>query len=89
MDDRGTLASYLMSPPSKITNPEKTSQFKLLKDSSSNRVNDLLTHNSIPITLHDNLLKFRDSGKIFEKKRDTLKMVTNENYNVDLVSLTD
>ena len=42
MDDRGILASYLLSPLSKITNPENTSQFNLVKDPSSNRVTDLL-----------------------------------------------
>ena len=68
MNDRGILPSYLMSPPSKITYPENTSQFKLVKDSSSNRFNDLLIHNSIPITLHDNLLTFRNSNKDFELK---------------------
>ena len=52
MNDRGILASYLMSPLSKITNLENFSQFKLVKDSSSNRVNDLKIHNSIPITLY-------------------------------------
>ena len=31
-----------MSPLSKMINPENTSQFKLVKDSTSNRVNDLL-----------------------------------------------
>ena len=36
MNDRGKLATYLMSPLSKITNPENASQFKLLKDSNSN-----------------------------------------------------
>ena len=41
MNDRGILATYLMSPLSKITNPENTSQFKLVKDHNSNRVNDL------------------------------------------------
>ena len=41
MNDRGILATYLMSPLSKITNPENSSQFKLVKDSRSNRVNDL------------------------------------------------
>ena len=41
-NDRGKLASYLMFPLSKITNPEKTSQFKLVKHHNSNRVNDLL-----------------------------------------------
>ena len=36
-----------MSPLSKMTDPEKTSEFKLLEDHNSNRVNDLLIHNSI------------------------------------------
>ena len=43
----------------------------------------------MPITLHDNLITFRDSNKEFELKRDLLKMITNENYNVDLASLAD
>ena len=89
MNDRGILATYLISPLSKITNPENTTQFKLEKDSSSNRVNDLKIHNSIPITLHNNLLTFRDSGKVFELKGELLKMITNKNYNVDLASLSD
>ena len=50
-NDRGILACYLMSPLSKITNSENTSQIKLLKDSSSYRVNDSLLHISISITL--------------------------------------
>ena len=88
MNDRGILASYLMSPLSKITNPENTTQFKLVKDSSSNRVNDLLIHNT-PITLYNNLLTFRDTDKEFELKGDLLKMITNKNFNVDLASLAD
>ena len=78
-----------MSPLSKITDPENTSQSKLVKDSSSNTVNDLLLKNTIPITLHDNLLSFRDTGKVYESKGDLLKMITNKNYNVDLTSLAD
>ena len=42
MNDRGILASYLMSLLTKITNLEKTSQLNLVEDSSSKRVNDLL-----------------------------------------------
>ena len=41
MNDRGLLVSYLMSPLSKITNSENTTQFKVTKDANSNRVNDL------------------------------------------------
>ena len=89
MNDRGILATYLMSPLSKITNPENTTQFKLEKDPSSNRVNDLRIHNSIPITLHNNLLTFRDSGKVFELKGELLKMITNKNHNVNHASLSD
>ena len=76
MNDRGILASYLMSPLSKLTNPENSSQFKLVKDSRSNRVNDLKIHNSIPITLYGNMLTFRDTNKQFELKGDLLEMVT-------------
>ena len=78
-----------MSPLSKITNLENSSQCKLVKDSSSKRVTDLEIHNSKPITLHDNLLTFRDTNKVFELKRDLLEMITNKNYNVDLASLSD
>ena len=89
MNDRGILASYLMSPLSKITNPESASQFKLVKDSNSNRVNDLKINKTIPITLYDNMLTFRDTGKEFELTGDLLKMITNKNYNVDLASVPD
>ena len=78
-----------MSPLSKITNPENTTQFKLVKDSNSNRVNDLNIKNSIPITLYNNMKTFRDTGKEFELKGDPLKMITKKNYNVDLASLSD
>ena len=89
MNDRGIITSYLISPLAKIFNPENSTQFKLVKDSGCNRVNDLLIHNSIPITLYNNLLTFRDTGKEFELKGDLLKMITNNNYNVDHASLAD
>ena len=78
-----------MSPISKITNPEDSTQFKLVKDPNSNRVNDLLLKNKIPITSYGNILTFRDTGKEFELKGDLLKMIANENYNVNHVSLAD
>ena len=89
MNDRGILATYLMSSLSKITNLENTSQIKLVKDSSSNRVNDSKIHNSIPLTLYGNIIAFRDTGKEFELTCDLLKMITNKNFNVDLASLQD
>ena len=89
MNDRGILVSFLLSPLSIIPNPENTTQFKLVKDSSSKRVNDLLIHNSIPITLHDYLLTFRNTNKVSVLKGDLSKMITNKNYNVDLADLQD
>ena len=89
MNDRGILATYLMSPLSRITNPENASQFKLVKDPSSNRVNDLKINKTIPITLYGNMLTFRDTNKQFELKGDLLEMITNSKFNVDLASLSD
>ena len=89
MNDRGILATYLMSPLSRITNPDNASQFRLVKDSSSNRVNDLKINKTIPITLYGNMLTFRDTNKQFELKGDLLEMITNSEFNVDLASLSD
>ena len=35
------------------------------------------------------MLTFRDTGKIIELKGDLLNLITNNNYNVDLASLSD
>ena len=89
MNGRGKIASYLLSPLAKIFNPENSTQFKLINDSTSDRVNDVKINKSIPITLYNNILTFRDTGKEFELKGHLLKMITNKNYNVDLASLAD
>ena len=89
INDRGIIASYLLSPLSKLLNPENAIQFKLINDSTSDRFNDLKINNSIPITLYNNILTFRDTGKEFELKGNLLKMITNKNYNVDHASLSD
>ena len=89
MNDRGISASYLMSPLSKVANPEGTSQFELVKDPNSNRVNNLLMHGSISITLYNNMLTFHDTNKQLELKGDLLGMITNKNYDVDLANLAD
>ena len=89
VDDRSVIGSCLLSPLSKFTNPEITSRFKSVRDSNSKRVGDFLLHNIIPVNISDNLLKFRERGKIFEFKGDLLKMISSENYSVDLASLSD
>ena len=89
MNDSGIIASYLLSPSSKITNPEDTSQLKLIKDPNSNRVNDLLINKTITVTLYNNLLRLRDKDKEFEIQGSLSKMITNKNYNVDLANSQD
>ena len=89
MKDRSILASDLMSPLSKTTTPENTSQFKLVKDSSSNGANDLLIHNTISFTLYNNMLTFHNTVRAIKIKRDLFEMITNTNYNVDLAKLSD
>ena len=42
MKDRGILASYLLSPLPKITNPEQTSRIKRVESPDTNRVKYLL-----------------------------------------------
>ena len=49
----------------------------------------MLIHNTIPLTLCNNLLTFPDTGKTFELKRDLFKFITNKNNYVDLSSLSD
>ena len=70
MNAGGIIALYLLSPLSKVTNPEIFTQFKLVKDPSSNTVNDLLIKNTRPITLDNILLIFLDTGNVFEIKGD-------------------
>ena len=79
----------MFSPSSEITNPEKTSQIKVVKISTLIRVKDLLIHNTKPITFYYTLSTFRDISKIFELKGDLMKMTTNIDYNVDLASSSD
>ena len=62
-----------MSLLSKITNPDFKSQFTLVKNPSSNGVNDLLINNTITVTVCINFMIFRDTDKTFELQVDLLK----------------
>ena len=88
-NDRGIIATYLFSPPYEFTNPEHTSQYKLIKDPDSNRVNVLITIKTVPFTLYNNLFLFRDTHQMIDFQKDFLKMMTNKNFNVDLAKLWD
>ena len=84
LNDRCIIESFVLSPLSKTTKPEHTSQFKLVEDPDSNSVNDLLIKKTKANTLYKKLLTFRDSNKKFELRGDLLKMETIQNDNVDL-----
>ena len=79
VNDRGVLASSLLSLSSKITNPDHTGLLKLVKDPDSDRVNILLRNKKVPVTSYNNLFSFCDTNKLFELKRDLSEMATNEN----------
>ena len=85
-NDRGILATSLMSLLSEFINPQHTGHFKLLKDLLSNRVNDMLINKVIPVTPYDNFSTFLDTDKKFELQGGLLKMITNRNYKVDLAT---
>ena len=85
MIDWGTIASYLRSLLSKIIKLEHTSQSKLVRDPDSSSVSDVLINQTIPVTLYNNLLTFRDTAKTFELQGYRSKMMTNKNYSVDLL----
>ena len=63
MIERGILESYLIFLLSKITQPQHTSQFKLVEDPQSNRINNLLKNKAIAVTLCDKISPFRDTDE--------------------------
>ena len=89
MNDMGKIATYVLLPLSKITNSEHTFQLELVNDQDWNRVNDLLIKKTIPVTLYDNSLTFRDTDRNFELNGHLLKMITNRSYKTDLAESMD
>ena len=81
-NDRGTITPYLTSSIVTLFKPENTSQFKLIKDPKSIRINDFLINKSIPVTLYNNLLNYRVSKKPFKSDGDLLKTMANYKFDV-------
>ena len=63
MIDRSTLSQNLLSSLSKVFPTKNNSQFTLLKDAQTKRMNDLLINKTIPVIFHDNVLTLRDTNK--------------------------
>ena len=79
----------MLSPLSRILYREQTRQLKLIKDSPTNRVNDLSINKAIAVTLYDHLLIFLDTDKKFKLQGDFLDIITTKNYKVDHGNLSD
>ena len=80
-----TLASSLVN----LFKPENKSQYKLIKDQNSIRVNDFSINGGIPITKFSNMLTFRDSNKSFNLDGDLLETITNYDFNVSYFNPKD
>ena len=90
MNGSVVITSYLLSLLCNFSNPEHTSHFELVKDPLSKRLNDLLKKKTIPVTLFNSLLTFRDTDKKFELGRDLPKKKIKKKQNdIDLAKLTD
>ena len=83
MNDKGIIAPYLAFSLVNLFKPENKSQFKLIKDQNSIRMNDFLTNGGIPVSLYSNMSTFRDSNKSFKLDGDLLETMTNYDFNVN------
>ena len=83
MNDNGMISPYLASSLVNVFKPENKSQFRLIKDFSSTKINDFKLNKGIPVTLVSSLLIFRDSNKSFKLEGDVLEAITNYDFNVD------
>ena len=82
MNYKDMIAPYLASSLVILLKPENKSQFRLLKDLNSTKLNDFLINGGIPVTLFSNMLTFRDSKKSFRIDWDLLETMTNYDFNV-------
>ena len=77
------IVPYLAPSLVNLFKPENKSQYKLIKDRNSIRVNDFLINGGIPVSLYSNKLTFRDSNKSFKLDGDLLETMTNYDLNVN------
>ena len=61
MNDKGMIAPYLASSLVNLFKPQNKSQFTLIKDQNSIRMNDFLINGGLPVSLFSNILIFGDS----------------------------
>ena len=83
MNEKGMITPYKASSLVNLFKPENKSQFRLIKDQTSIRLNDFLINGGIPVSLCSKMLTFRDSNKSFKIDEDLLEAITNYDFNVD------
>ena len=83
MNDKGIKAPDLASFLFNLFKPENKSQFRLIKDQFSIRMNDFLINGGITVSLYSNMSTFTDSNKSFKLDGDLLGTMTNYDFNVD------
>ena len=83
------IAPYLASILVNLFKPENKSQFILIKDPYSTKMNDFLINEFLPVTLYSNILTLRDTNKSFKLDGDILKTMKNYKFNADHVNLSD
>ena len=89
MNEKGLIAPYLTSSLVEVFKKDNKSQFRLRKDPNSTKMNDLLIHGNIPVTIFSNMIIFRDSNMSFRLEGDLLKTITNHKFNADHSSQKD
>ena len=75
--DKGMIAPYLFYSSVNLFKPENKSQYNLIKDHNSVRMNIFLINTGIPVALYSNMLTFRGSKKSFTVYAGNLKTLTN------------
>ena len=83
MNDRGMITPYLASFLVNLFKRENKSQFRLIKDFNSTKLNVFLIKGGIPVTLYSNMLTFRDRKLPFKLDGDLLGTLTKYDFNVN------
>ena len=83
MNEKGLIAPYSASSLVNLFKPENKSQFRLIKDLNSTKMNDFLINDGIPVTLYSIMLISRDSNRSFILDGDLLEAITNYDFIVD------
>ena len=79
MNDKGLIDSSRIE----VLKSDNKGQFRLIKDLNSNKPNDFLVIEKVPVTIFINMLTFRDTNKVFKLEGDLYKVITDYKFNVD------